>query len=143
MVVQVVERVLVGTADLVLTPMDSRRYLEAGGSDFSAAYPCSPFILLLSLPFVAFNSSDHGTKREFSNLYVNNKNFTALHTRTVVPRQPGEYCGLVHNLQQSGFTHAFRPSPVPGKVDAASAFFRVQKYKSDNVKFSKFFSVKD
>ena len=93
----------------------------------------------LYLSFVVSNPLDHGTKREYSNLYVNNKNYSALHTQTAVPRQPGEYCGLVHNLQQSGFTHGFRPSPVPGKVDAASAFLRVAKYKADNIKFSKSF----
>jgi hypothetical protein len=48
-----------------------------------------------------------------------------------------DYCSFLPSLEQSGFTNAFRPTPVVGRVDLASAFFSAELLGKENVAFGK------
>jgi hypothetical protein len=46
-----------------------------------------------------------------------------------------DYCSFLPSLEQSGFTNVFRPTPVVGRLDLASAFFSADQLGKETTAF--------
>lgn len=134
---QVVERILsVGapgmttTPSLLLTPMDSRRFLEQGSSfhlgDLLARGGGAPLTTANRWHLTELYSPAY-----CADLHYNRK----LAPLGIIQE---DYCSFLPSLEQSGFTNAFRPTPVVGRVDLASAFFSADLLGKEAVAFGEF-----